>query len=106
MVYGPNCSTKVSEDSRKKFNVLLRLWQTGKQFRNRQTGIRRGQTKFLVRDGRLGRIIRRQTKQGSRESGTGEVGTGKTGRRTLARLAWQRTIWQRSECGAGDYMLG
>ena len=64
MVYGPNCSTKDSEDSGKKFNVLLRLWQTGKRFRNRQTGIRRGEAKFLVRDGRLGQITRRQTKQG------------------------------------------
>ena len=106
MVYGPNCSTKDSEDSGKKVNVLLRLWQTGKQFRNRPTGIRRGEAKFLVRDGRLGRITRRQMKQGSREAGTGKVGTRKTGRRTLERLAWQRTIWQRSECGAGDYMLG
>jgi len=39
----------------------------GKRFRNRQTGIRRGEAKFLVRDGRLGRITRRQTKQGIRD---------------------------------------
>jgi len=51
VVYGPNCSTKDSEDGLEK----------------RQTGIRRGEAKFLVRDGRLGRITRRQTKQGIRD---------------------------------------
>ena len=42
-------------------------WQTDKRFRNQQTGIRRAEAKFLVRDGRLGRITRRKKKQGIRD---------------------------------------
>ena len=47
----------------KKFKVLLKLQQTGKQFREQQTGTRRAEAKLLVRDRRLAPFPRRQRKQ-------------------------------------------
>ena len=56
---------------------------SGRQANGLETGKQEsGEAKFLVRDGRLGRITSRQTKQGSREAGKqGSREAGKQGSR-------------------------